>query len=365
MQNYISKTLPKIEKAVSEVFPKEISEGWNEENMVKLNYEFNLEIWEEAFGKPFYELFNRGGKRLRPVLACLVCESFGGGRAVTREQVTCTEDLIYKLATIPEILHTGTLMIDDIEDKSDLRRGQPTVHKMFAENLTINSGNFLYYFPQLILKNVEISAEKKLKIYEVISEEMTKLHLGQGMDILWSNQKKYDVSVKEYLQMSEYKTGTLLNLAFQIGGILSNQTEEVLLELKKLAYKIGVAFQVQDDVLNLKDGDKWGKTYGEDIREGKLTYLVVRTFDVIRNSKFNIKNDQEELIDILEKENNSQEEIKQAVELIEKNRTFEKANRFCEKLINEAREIVESFGFEGEYLKIWEEVLLYVIKRKK
>lgn len=338
MQNYISKTQPLIEKAVLEVFPK---------NNPPTNFVIENYLWENAFSEPFYELFKRGGKRIRPILACLTYHSFGG-----------ESDSIYQLATIPEILHTGTLIIDDIEDNSDLRRGKPSIHKLFQNNLTINNGNFLYFFPQLILQKSEITDEQKLKIYEVLNQEMAKLHLGQGMDILWSNQKKYAVNVEEYLQMSEYKTGTLVNLSLQIGGILADQSTDKLKQLENIAYKIGIAFQIQDDILNLQKSEKWGKSYGEDIVEGKLTYLIVTTLEVADQKDKNL------LINLLQSKDNSQEQIDQAIQIIEKYNIFEQANQFTQNLIKSVKIEIKDIFIEPKSQKIWLKILDYIIRRK-
>src|SRR3989339_43715 len=113
-------------------------------------------------------------------------------------------------------------------------------------------------------------------IYEIINEEMIKISFGQGMDIYWHKKNSEDVTEEHYLQMCAYKTGTLARIAAKLGAILGSGNPDQVNYLVKFAESIGVGFQIQDDILNLTNND-WGKDFGEDITEGKMTLMVIKT----------------------------------------------------------------------------------------
>ena len=126
-----------------------------------------------------------------------------------------------------------------------------------------------------------------LRCHELVDEELLALHFGQGMDIFWhSGQQKADPNVEEYLQMCAYKTGTLARLSAKLSALVSGATEEQVHSIGKFAETIGVAFQIQDDILNLV-GEKFGdlKGVGEDIHEGKRTLMVLHSFEVNQKKK--------------------------------------------------------------------------------
>jgi geranylgeranyl diphosphate synthase, type I len=348
MKTYFEKTIPLIEKAVNENFPRQASESWINSSIGNYFYKLDPKVWEESFSRPFYDLFDRGGKRLRPVLACLTHDLFYGK----------SEDIL-NLATIPEFLHSGILMIDDIEDNSPNRRGKPAIHKTYGINTAINSGNFLYFLPQMLISKSKIEDYKKVRLYKAINEEMAKLHLGQGMDLKWSEQKNFDISISEYLQMCAYKTGPLIELSFKIGGILANADEEKLQRLCELAPKIGIAFQIQDDILNLMPKKGWGKETGEDIAEGKITYLVIETLSNAGET------DKKNLIEILSKNSPKESEIRSAISIIEKNCSFSKADNYSRELVGSLKKEINSMFKDSDYKKILLEILDYLILRNK
>ncbi len=348
MKKYFQENIPKIDKAVNEFFPREVSESWIRQNISEFSYSFDLEAWKRVCSGPFYELFDRGGKRLRPLLTILIHDALKG---------SCAE--VHQFAIISEIIHSGTLIVDDIEDNSKFRRGKPPVHKVHGINISINNGYFLSFFPQLIIKQSNLNEEKKAKLYNTIVEEMTRIHIGQGMDLLWSQEKQYGISLDEYLQMCAYKTGALLRIAMKIGAILADAPEEILAKLEELAASMGIAFQIQDDILNLKPTGEWGKETGEDITEGKLTYMSI---DVMSQAD---EEDKKELARILAAAIEDKAEIQKAIDIMDKYDSFSRAHKFSEQLIESSKKIVnESFG-DSEYKRVFLEILDYVITRRK
>jgi len=348
MKDYFKKTIPEIEKEVKLFFPENIDNNWIKKNIGNFSYKFDLEVWQRAFSEPFYDLFNRGGKRMRPVLGCLLYDALGGN----------FKD-IYKFSIISEIIHTGTLIIDDLEDNSELRRGEKVINKIYGQEIAINSGIFIHFFPQLIIKNSNLSHFQKAALYDVIANELTKVYLGQGMDILWSKEKRFNVSIDEYLQMAAYKTSALLNVALKISAILSEADEKFLRKIETISEKMGIAFQIQDDILNLKPSAEWGKETGEDIAEGKITYMICDFFSKAKD------NDKEILRNILSSNTKDESKIKKAIEILEKYKSFKKASKYAKKLIFEAKDDIDDILEDSDYKRIFLEVLDYIVERKK
>jgi len=343
-----------INNLIEKYLPREANKEWLEFIFGKPKYRYNLESAQKALIDPIWDFLDRGGKRWRPVLFLLIYEALGG------EKDKFPKDLLI----IPELIHNGTIIIDDIEDGGELRRGKPTLHRLFGEDIAINAGNFIYFFPMLnIQKNKDMISEKQAnKIYEVYVQEMVNLSLGQGTDIYWHKGKAKEIEESEYLQMCAYKTGCLARMSAKIAAICASANNETINKVGNIAEALGVGFQIQDDILDidLKDEDRkdFGKSFGNDIKEGKRTLMVIYTL-----KKAN-ENDKERLIQILDKKNNSEDEIIEAIRILEKYKSLDYARK-------KAREIVESAWKEAEPLlvenvskKLLKEFVNYLIERK-
>ena len=135
-----------------------------------------------------------------------------------------SEEQVYSLTPLVEFVHTASLIHDDIEDNSDLRRGKPAAYITYGMDTALNAGSWLYFEAPVCINSLEISAEKKLQLYQVYTNELRKLHLGQAMDIFWHRNPEIFPSDDEYLAMVKSKTGTLASLAAIIANceLLSN-----------------------------------------------------------------------------------------------------------------------------------------------
>jgi geranylgeranyl pyrophosphate synthase len=159
-----------------------------------------------SLGEPIWDLLDRGGKRWRPVLAMIIAELYGKSR---RE--------VFELAALTEIIHNGSLIIDDIEDDSSVRRDKECVHKLYGVDISINAGNFMYFSPMLnVFNSPNYSPELKMELVKIYLEETVQLHIGQAWDIAWHNIDKLKEEYPQeshYLQMTAQKTGVLARLA--------------------------------------------------------------------------------------------------------------------------------------------------------
>lgn len=243
---------------------------------------------EELFNAMKYSL-EAGGKRIRPIL---VVES---ARAV-KEEVNI-EDFI-DVAISTEFIHTYSLIHDDLPamDDDDLRRGKPTCHKVFGEAIAILAGDGLLTFAfEMISNNKKLSAEKIVKVINILSHNVGIYGMvgGQAADIL------SDFKDLEFIHLN--KTAKFLSACCQIGGMLSDATEEEILKLKTYGINIGIAFQIWDDILDeIGDEEKTGKRLHKDKDKNKITYPAL----------YGLEKSKEIAKDYVEKAKNEIEDLK-------------------------------------------------------
>ena len=342
-----------IDKAIEKYIPRKFSESSVLFEINPPRYAYNLEAINKAVAEPIWEFLDRGGKRWRPALFLLICESLGKN---PKEYID--------FAIIPEVIHNGTLMVDDIEDSSELRRGKPCTYRIYGLDIAINAGNAMYYLPFLpLIKNKEkFSAEKLSKVYEIYVEEMINLSLGQAMDIAWhrglANADKLDE--KNYLQMCAYKTGTLARMAAKMAAVLADANDELVEKLGRFAESIGVAFQIQDDILDLtsKEFAERKGGYGQDITEGKRTLIVIHTLKVAEEK------DRERLIEILNMHTSDQKLRDEAIRIIKKYESIRYARNFARKIVEESWREVEKLLPTSDAKEILNEFAKFLIERK-
>lgn len=342
-----------IDEIIEKYIPRKISKN---AVLFKLNpprYAYNLETLNKAVTEPIWEFLDRGGKRWRPFLFLLVCEALGKN----------PKDFM-EFAIIPEVIHNGTLIIDDIEDSSDYRRGKPCTYKIYGLDIAINAGNAMYYLPLLpLIKNKEkIPPQKLCKIYEIYVQEMINLSLGQAMDIAWHRglANADEISEKDYLQMCAYKTGTLARMSAKIAAVLADATAEQVEKIGHFAESIGVAFQMQDDILDLT-GEEFAEKKGgrgKDITEGKRTLIVIHTLKVA-DSK-----DKKRLIQILNMHTSDQKLQDEAIAIMQKYSSIEYARRFATNLVEESWREVEKLLPASEAKEKLKAFAEFLIKRK-
>lgn len=289
----------------------------------KKRFEIDCTSLNKNLNIPIRDFVLRGGKRLRPVLFLTCLEAFG-----------LNYKKYFDFAAIIELLHNGTLILDDIEDNGILRRGLPTCHLKFGIDTATNVGMSLHLLPLKILlaKRKELGEKKELKIWQIVTEELINVSFGQGLDIYWHKNKSLDnISVNRYLEMVRLKTGSLMRMSVRLACVLADQDEKNIKMFKKFAETIGMAFQIIDDALDLTSPeDKFGKAYGNDITEGKLSLPVIFSLKKIDGKK------KDRLIEILRKHTRDRKLTKEAIAIIKETGSVKKSIRFANKLVDDA-----------------------------
>jgi geranylgeranyl pyrophosphate synthase len=329
-EKYLEEKAVLLNKTIEKYIPRAFSKNSLLFKVNRPRYACNLNALNKAIADPVWEFLDRGGKRWRPSLFLLICETFGRD----------PHDF-FDFAIIPEVVHNGTLMIDDIEDASQLRRGRPCTYKIYGLDISINAGNAMYYLPllPLIEEKDKIPKESLAKLYEVYAQEMINLSLGQAMDIAWHRglADADKTSKAEYVQMCAYKTGTLARMAAKMAAVLCDANEELVEKLGHFAESLGVAFQMKDDVLDLTSErfmqKKGGR--GQDITEGK------RSLPVIRTLKASSIKDRKRLVKILNMHTSDQKLRDEAIAIMQKYGSIEYTKRFAKKIVEESWKEVE------------------------
>ncbi len=201
-----------------------------------------------------------GGKRLRPLLLLLSCEAFSGGYKQA-----------LSAAAAVEVFHNFTLLHDDIMDHSDTRRGKPSVVARWGENVAILSGDAMLITAYRLLSGTP--ASRLGRVMEIFNTMAVEVCEGQQYDMDFESRQK--VSVVEYMRMIELKTSVLLAGSAMIGALIGGASDEDARKLYKFALELGMAFQLQDDLLDSYGDERLGKPIGGDILEGKKTYLMI------------------------------------------------------------------------------------------
>lgn len=214
---------------------------------------------------PCRELVFLGGKRWRPLLLVLT--------TLLVSQDPSLLEIAYKLCTVVELVHTASLIHDDIEDSSLTRRGKSATYVTHGVDVALNAGSWLYFVAASFIKNAPVDSSTKLELFFLYEKQLARLHLGQALDISWHKDLQKTPTPTEYFFMVKCKTGTLCAFSMCMAALVAKK-KELCDKLEEIALDIGAGFQILDDVINLKTGNK-GKQKGDDIIEGKKSLPVL------------------------------------------------------------------------------------------
>ena len=207
-------------------------------------------------------ILSSGGKRVRPLLLLLSARLCG---YAGREH--------HQLGSLVEFIHTATLLHDDVVDEADIRRGRTTARKVWGNQISILVGDYLY--SKAMAQVVEFRSQG---INEVLAEACTKMAEGEVLQLYYNGNPSMPES--DYIKIVEHKTAGLIAAACRMGAILAEASEEKQSALFRFGQYLGIAFQVADDTLDYNaDGERLGKTLGQDLRQGKATLPLLHLLD--------------------------------------------------------------------------------------
>lgn len=292
---------------------------------------------------PIRYVLSLGGKRIRPVLMLLGYNLFKDN-----------PETILMNACALETYHNYTLLHDDLMDNADMRRGMPTVHKKWDANTAILSGDSMLVLSYQ--RMMQCDEQHLQKVLEVFTE--TALQIGDGQQYDMEFETRDDVTEPEYIEMIRLKTSVLLACSLKIGAILADASVEDQENLYKFGEQIGLAFQLQDDYLDVYGDPKvFGKNIGGDITSNKKTFMLINAF---LRAEGDDKAELERWINA--KDFNRQEKVAAVTALYGKLGIDRLAQEKTEYYFHESRKYLDAVNIPAEHK---EELLAYTAKMMK
>lgn len=298
----------------------------------------------------------RLGKGLRPALCLATCQAYGGKL-----------EHALNSAVALELFHNAFLVHDDIEDESIHRRGEPTIYRKYGPAIAINVGDALSVLSLTpLLKNLEVvGLEKSLRIFREI-EKMTRESVdGQAMELEWVKKKYWNLSERSYFLMTNKKTCWYTCVTpFRIGAIIGGNRDVDLNFFNRLGFYMGVAFQIQDDILNLVGEEKrYGKELAGDIWEGKRTIMLI---NLLRRSTAREKS---KIVRILSKARTEKtaDEVEYILELMKRYQCLDRGRLISKNFATKAKTLLEheaSRWPDSSHKRFLKDAIDYVIYRE-
>lgn len=286
------------------------------------------QVYIDKLIRPIREITDRSGKSWRSYATIACCDAVGGNSQIAIDWLA-----------LPELMHVGSLMVDDVQDKSTVRRGGPAAHVVHGEAIAINSGTAAYFVGQYCIYNVDKSFEGKVKIYNAYFEAMRASHSGQAMDIYGLDymmpQATKDDATAKLLQKRVIATHRLKSAApasylARIGVLLGEGTDEQIDAMGNYFEALGISFQIIDDTLNLKGFKDNLKTKGEDLTAGKITYPVAKAMPLLSTK------DRKRLWEIISMKTENIKLLTEAVALLDKVNAIELCEREAKAILERA-----------------------------
>ena len=268
---------------------------------------------------PLAEYSANSGKRHRPLICQLACEAVGGDPNKAQRSAAAIEHF-----------HTAALIHDDIEDDAQTRRGEPCLHIKEGEALAINAGDLaLSLVTGSVVSDDQLDDATKLRVLDELIAMTTRTIEGQALDIGWARDKRFDLDIEDYLLMARHKTACYSGaIPLAVGAIIGGADEQTIESLRAFGKAAGLAFQIQDDLINLTGSDK-SKDFRIDITEGKRTLVAIHA---LKNSL-----ESDELLRILEMHTNDDAMKARAVEIMKQAGSLDYARNYALGLVTEAK----------------------------
>lgn len=271
---------------------------------------------------PLMQYSENGGKRHRPLICVAAAHAVGGDHRRA-----------FSSAAAIEHFHTAALIHDDIADEAELRRGEPCMHLRIGEGLAINAGDLaLSIVNGIVMRDPLLDDATKVRVaLELVSMAQYTVE-GQALDIGWAKDGRYDLTLEDYFTMAIHKTAHYSGaVPLAVGAIVGGGSEEQIEGLRQFGLDTGLAFQIQDDVLNLVGTEEQTKKdFRNDITEGKRTLIVVHALTH--------SSDRDRLIEILSARTKDPALLAEAVNIMEEAGSIQYAREYAEGLVQSAKE---------------------------
>lgn len=281
---------------------------------------------------PIADFTENGGKRHRPLICMLACEAVGGDFWAAKTP-----------AAAIELFQSAALVHDDIADNGQLRRGKPCLHISEGEGLAINCGDLaLTWVTSVVLADDTLADATKLRLLGELTAMTERTIEGQALDLGWVRDGRFDISVDDYLCMATHKTAFYSGaVPLACGAIVGGASEKQIEALRTFGMHTGLAFQIQDDLLNLiGKAEARNKDFRTDITEGKRTLVAVHA---LASSEYH-----DELVSILSSGTTDPATLARTVDIFEQTGSIDFARNYALDLTAQAKAALEGINLDAE-----------------
>ena len=285
-------------------------------------------------------IIKRKGKQMRPMFVFLTSKMFGE-----------MNEKCYRAASLIELLHTATLVHDDVVDEANLRRGYFSVNALWKNKIAVLVGDFL------LSKGLLLSVENEdFDLLKIVSSAVKDMSEGELLQI--EKARRLDIKEEIYFEIIRKKTAVLISSCCACGSSAMNESEETIEKLAIFGEKVGIAFQIKDDLFDYTQSKLIGKPTGIDIREQKMTLPLIYTLNTVD------KKIRGEIINTVKNHHKNEEKVAELIQLVKKTGGLEYAEKVMLEYQKEALMLLESFP-ENEARKSLQKLVKYVIDREK
>ncbi|EPY25208.1 polyprenyl synthase [Angomonas deanei] len=326
-----------VTKKLKLMYPLNTDRKWLSANILgagKTDAGIDPAVVCDSLFKPVRSIIDRGGKTWRSLILVSCCNTLSG------QYFDCSQYI-----AMAELLHVGSLIIDDVEDHSTTRRGGPCCHVEYGLSTAVNAGSACYFMAPYLAKVHELGPLKANAIYELYFEVLRLGHVGQGLDLYGLDYlMEHVVETGETCALVEalraihrYKTGSAAGGICRIACVLCDADDEVADAVEAFGSELGLAFQIVDDALNIKGFTGGLKDLAEDVRDGKITYPIALALGKLDRT------DREKMWQTLRRRPLSTEQVSAVIGLLQQTSAVDDCLAEARAVVNRAWEAVDSF----------------------
>ena len=309
-------------------------------NLFENKFKKSLKTTVPLLDKIMHYIIKRKGKQMRPMFVFLCAKLFGE-----------TKESAYTAASLIELLHTATLVHDDVIDESNFRRGVFSINALWKNKISVLVGDFL------LSRGLLLAVEKnEFELLKIVSHAVKDMSEGELLQI--EKTRKLNITEEVYYEIIRKKTAALISACCAAGASSSKTNSENISQMKIFGEKVGIAFQIKDDLFDYTQSPLIGKPTGLDIREKKMTLPLIYTLNQVN------KQEKSFIINTIKNDSKNSKKVEQIINLVKENKGLEFAENKMHEYYSESIKILEKFD-DNEAKDSLKKLVEFVVKRKK
>ena len=309
-------------------------------NLFENKFKKSLKTTVPLLDKIMHYIIKRKGKQMRPMFVFLCAKLFGE-----------TKESAYTAASLIELLHTATLVHDDVIDESNFRRGVFSINALWKNKISVLVGDFL------LSRGLLLAVEKnEFELLKIVSHAVKDMSEGELLQI--EKTRKLNITEEVYFEIIRKKTATLISACCAAGASSSETSRKNISQMKIFGEKVGIAFQIKDDLFDYTQSPLIGKPTGLDIREKKMTLPLIHTLNQVN------KQEKSFIINTIKNDSKNSKKVEQIINLVKENKGLEFAENKMNEYYSESIKILEKFD-DNEAKDSLKKLVEFVVKRKK